>query len=371
MSDVKQLNQLIEKTRALYQDGKETVAFLGEVSSGKTVISALLKHTLVTSWIPKSKGKWEAVASSGHDSINEIIREMKKGNFPSPTPKKEYPKLAVDVFNMEGKPLKIELVLHDISGENYTDRLTEQFDSEEERLHNILSSPGDYLAFAKRYIILIDCEKKVDWDTDPAKVARMISSIRKIKQIIHNTNSDEKIHNPIAIVFTKVDILSPEERKKTTEELLDDYPELRSSLNINHDKNSLVFFKVFVNAKKETIKEAEQRVKKQEAKLKKEYESKMNSLKQQIDAVVEPAISAAEKQARAAGQNEEQVKAIIEDIKNKTLEQYKDDLEEEPPELEEREKKLKPTWRVITPLKYSDAEYSKLISWILDINHDK
>jgi len=371
MIDVKQLNQLIEKTRALYQDGKETVAFLGEVSSGKTVVSALLKHTLATSWIPKSKGKWEAVASSGHDEINEIIRNMKKGDFAPPTPKKDYPKLTIDVYNMEGKPLKIELVLHDISGENYTDKLTKQFDSEEERIHNILSSPGDYLAFAKKYVILIDCEKKPDWDTDPAKVARMISSIRKIKQLIHNTNSDEKIHNSIAVVFTKLDILSLKEREKSTEELLDDYPELRSSLNISHDKNSLVFFKVFVNGKKETVKEAEQRVKKQEEKLKKEYESKMNGLKQQINTAVEQAVSAAEKQARAAGQPEEQIKVTIENTKNKTLEQYKDQLEEEPPELEERKKKLEPTWRVVTPLKYSDAEYTKLISWLLDINHDK
>jgi len=375
MSNVKQLaqlSQLIEKTRPEYQDGKETVAFLGEVSSGKTVISAFLKYILSTSWIPKSKGRWEAVVSSGHDKINEIIRKMKNGTFPPPTPKKDYPKLVIDVYNMEGKPLKIELVLHDVSGENHVDLLTNPYNSEEERLIAILSGPGAYIAYAKRYVIMIDCAKKKDWDTDPAKVARMISSIRKIKQLIHSTNSDEKIHTPIAIVFTKLDRLSPEERKKSTEELLDDYPELRSSLNVNHDKRSLEFFKVFVESKLETKKEAELRVKEEEEKIKKVFDDNMKSLKQQIDTAIEQAVSAAEKQARAAAnQNEEQIQVTIENTRKNTLAQYADQLGKEPPKLENKEEKLTPAWKVNTPLKYSDVEYSKLISWILDINHGK
>lgn len=365
MSKDKQLEQLIEKTRPQFTE-KNIVAFLGEVSSGKTVVSALLKYTLSTSWIPKSNGKWEAVVSSGYDEINEIIREMKKGVFPSATPKKNYPKLVIDVYSMEGKPVKIELALHDMSGENYASLLSKPYTDEEGRLIDILSTDGAYLAYAKKYVIMIDCEKKSLWDTDPSNVAPMLSSIRKIKRLIHHTDSDEQIHSAIAIIFTKSDRLSPEDKKRTAEDLMKDYPELQSSLNINHDRVSLGFYKVFVDSRMETKKEADERVKKEEEKIKKELESKTNTLRQQIDTAVEQAVSAVEKQAREAGQTPEQIQRTIENTRKQTLAQYDEQLRQELPKLE----KSDPIWRINDPFKYSESEYSKFISWILDTKHD-
>lgn len=360
----KKLDQLIEKAQAKFHE-KDVVAFIGPVQAGKTVVAALLKHTLSTSWIPKSKGKWEAVVSSGYDEINEIIRDMKKGTFPSPTPENEYPQLVIDVHSMVGKPTKIELALRDMSGENYSDLLQESFSSTEEQLIEILSGDGDYLAVAKKYVITIDCSMKADWDTDYAKVAPMIGSIRKIKQIIHNYDSDERIHNPIAIVFTKADRLD-DNIKKLPVDLIKDYPELQSSLNINHDGNSLGFFKVHIDSKLETKKEAEERVIRDEEKLKKEFESKMKSLRNQIDTAIKQAVSAAEKKAREAGQPEDQIQTIIENTKKQTSEKYREQLEQEPPQLSDREKRLEPIWKVAEPFNYSVSEYSKLISWILE-----
>ena len=69
------LEQAIERTREQFTD-KDTVAFLGTVDSGKTVISALLFYHLSRSWVPKSKGKWEAVPSSGDEAFNQIIRDI-------------------------------------------------------------------------------------------------------------------------------------------------------------------------------------------------------------------------------------------------------------------------------------------------------
>ena len=267
MTKEKQLQPLIEKTRPQFQD-KDIVAFLGQVSSGKTVVSSLLKYSLSKSWVPKSKGKWEAVSSSGHDRINEIIRKLKEGVFTSPTPKENFPKLVLDIYNMEGKPVKFELALHDVSGENYADYLTDpSYPNIDDRLIDILSGDGAYLAYAKKYVIMIDCEQKKDWDTDIAKVAPMISKIREIKQKIHTFSSDEKIHSPIAIVFTKSDRLSTTDKKKSAQELANEYPELISSLKINHDQVSLRFFKVSVASSMETKNEAEARVKKEEDRL--------------------------------------------------------------------------------------------------------
>lgn len=365
------LESLIEKTRPQFKD-KNIIAFLGEVKSGKTVVAALLYYHLSKVWIPQSKGKWEVVPISGDEVINEIIRNMKRGKHTDPTPENNYPKLIIDAYSMEGKPVKMQLALHDMSGENYADLLSNEFPNEDDRLVEILSGDGAYLAYAKQYVIMVDCELKFDWDTDISKVARMVSSIKEIKRQIHNLDSDEKIHAPIAIVFTKSDILSLEDRKKSAEKLLDEYPSLRSSLNINHDHSSLACFTVYVDSEKESKKDAEQRVKEEEEKIKKVFEDNMKSLKQQIDTAIEQAVSTAEKQARAtAGQTEEQIQATIENTRKNTLAQYADQLEKEPPELENREEKLTPAWKVNTPLKYSDVEYSKLISWILDINHGK
>jgi len=179
------LEPLITKTRAQFQD-KEIVAFLGEVKSGKTVVAALLFYHLSKVWIPQSKGKWEAVPVSGDEILNEIIRGMKGGGYSGSTQKNDYPELIIDVYSMEGKPVKIQLALHDMSGENYADLLSKEFPNEEERLATILSGDGAYIAYAKQYVIMVDCDLKPEWDTDISKVARMISSLKEIKRLIHN-----------------------------------------------------------------------------------------------------------------------------------------------------------------------------------------
>ena len=285
------LEQLIEKTRTEFQDGQNRVAFLGEVSSGKTVVAALFNYTLSKSWIPKTNGKWEAVPVSGQDEINDIVRKMKKGEFAPATLSENYPKLVVGIYNMEGTPTKYELTLHDMSGENYSEYLTDPaYGSIQERLSEILSNNGAYLAYAKKYVIMIDCEKRKEWDTDISKVAAMIGRIREIKQKIHNFEESEKIHAHIAILFTKADLLSEDEQAKITRELAKEYPSLISSLNVNHDKEHLEFFKVSVSTSTETKEEAEARVTRREKEIKKGQEEKLKIWNKQIETAVNDAV---------------------------------------------------------------------------------
>jgi len=364
------LEQLIDRRRTEYQD-KNRVAFIGKVSSGKTVTAALLKYTLSKLWIPKTNGKWESVTSSGYDEINEILREMKKGEFPSATLRENYPKLVLDIFNMEGQPTKFELILHDMSGENYSDLLTSSsYASIDDRLLEILSGDGAYLAFAKKYVIMLDCEEKEDWDTDIAKVAPMISTIRTIQQKIHNYGPNEQIHSPIAIVFTKSDLLSPEDQAKTAEELAKEYHELISSLKINHDQNSLSFFKVSVLSNMETETDVAARIKKNEDMVKKEHEKRLKIWEEQIETAIEQAVSEAKTQAQQQGQNEEQIKATIENTKQQTQEKYKQQFDQKYP-LENQKDEHELKWKVNVPLTYTESEYIKFISWILDIKNEE
>lgn len=360
------LAQLIEKTRPQYINNN-IVAFLGKVSSGKTVVAALLKHTLAKSWIPASNGKWEAVPSSGYDEINEIIRELKQGKFPSGTLRKNYPKLVIDIHNMEGKPVKFQLALHDMSGENYSELLIDpSYSNTTERLTKILSGDGAYLAYASKYVIMIDCTDYDDWDTDVAQVAPMISTLREIKQIVHSLGDDAKISAPISIIFTKSDLLSADTQLKSPDELAKDYPELLSSLNINHDKNSLKFFKLQITSKAETPQDALSRVTDEEKKIKENFEYKIKSLQSQLDASIDQAVAAAETQAHAEAKGEDEIKNIVLETKNHIQQKYQSQLEQSPPKIEDREKKLKPQSMIDLPLRYSESDYSNLISWILD-----
>ena len=370
MTKKKPLKQLINETMPRYQD-KNIVSFLGKVSSGKTVSAALLKHTLSKFWIPDSKGKWEAVVSSGYDEINAILLQMKNGMFPSATPKENYPKLVIDIYNMQGKPVKKELVLHDMSGENYIDLLTTSNLDAKERLAEILSGDGAYIAYAKKYAIMIDCKEKENWDLNNAKVAHMLSNLKEIKQIIHNFGSDEQLHTPISIVFTKSDVLSNDDQKKTAEELAKDYPELLSSLKINHDGKSLCFFKMFVASKLESQKEAQTRVKNKDLKLKKEFEEQKKSREKQIETTIKQSVDTAVKQAREEGQDEEYIHDMLEDTRQRELAKYREQLESSYPSLSDRETELIPQSKIDVPLRYAASEYSKLISWIVDDKNDE
>jgi len=364
------LEQLIERTRPEYNE-KNNVAFLGKVSSGKTVVAALLKYTLSKSWIPNSKGKWEMVPSSGYDEINELLRNMKKGFFVPVTPKENYPKLVLDLYHMEGKPVKFELTLHDMSGENFSDLLTDtSYSNVDERLIDILSGDGAYLAYAKQYIILINCEEKEDWDTDIAKVAPMISTLREIKKKIHNFESNEPLHTPIAIIFTKSDQLTGGDENKSPEELSKDYPDLVSSLRINHDQKHLGFFKVFVSSSKKTPQNAETRIKKNQEELKAAEEKRLNIWKTQIGPAIEQAIASAKTKAEEEKEEEEEIQNIIENTRHDATEKYKEQFDREYPLIENQNEEPESNLKVDIPLTYTESEYSKFISWILEIKND-
>lgn len=158
--------------------------------------------------------------------------------------------------------------------------------------------------------------------------------------------------------------MSETDQEKSAEELVNEYPGLDSSLKINHDGPKM-YFKVGVKSRQESKKEAENRVKDEEKRILKKFELKMKALKTSMDTAIDTAVSNAEKTAREAKQTEDQILVAAETAKKTVLDQYKTQIEEEPPTLENKEKKLKQKWVVKKPLKYSDPEYSKFIFWIL------
>ncbi len=224
----------------------KTVAFLGEVGSGKTVVAALLKHTLSTKWVPFSNGRWDALVVSGHDEINEAIRSMKGGLFPSPTVKGEYPALRIDLHRMKGAPSAIGLALRDVSGHSYFERLSRSLPNGiDESLVELLQGDGSYIAHATTYVLVISCEDVDRWDADKPRAINAIKAICAIKSKMRLLDPDGRLMDPIALVFTKGDALPAELAQKPAHELAGMYPDLASTLRVTHS-GPRAYFKVHV-----------------------------------------------------------------------------------------------------------------------------
>lgn len=243
-----EVDRLVRETRPGPDDGI-TVAFLGEVGSGRTVVAALVKHTLSTRWVQGNGGWWDALMVSGHDEINSTIRDMKSGLFPPPTVKDGYPVLRMELHRMKGPPSKIGLVLRDISGENYFERLSRSppLSDIDGLLAELLKGDGAYIAHAAKYVLMIDCEKSDGWDTDEPRAVNMLRTIHAIKKRLNCLDSHGRIMSPVALVFTKADALPPAHSAKQASDLAGMYRDLGSTRRILHS-GPLAYFKVQASA---------------------------------------------------------------------------------------------------------------------------
>ncbi len=241
--DSSDIDRLIRDTRQEYE-GRDTIAFVGEVGAGKTVVAALVKHTLSTRWVPRSRGKWEAQMVSGHDEINKTIRRMKRGSFPPPTMKNDYPSLKINIHRMKGMTTKIEMVLRDMSGEDYSGHLSESVDADiDGQVVEMLQGDGAYLIHATKYVLMIDCEGIDEWDTDEPKAVNAMKKIHEIKKRAGRVDSRDRLTDPLAIVFTKADTLPEQHAKKSAKDLASGYYDLMSWLRVSHS-GQRSYFKV-------------------------------------------------------------------------------------------------------------------------------
>ncbi len=246
------VDSLIRETLQEY-DGRDTIAFVGDVGAGKTVVAALVTHTLSTRWVPRSRGRWDAQTVSGHDEINETIRRMKRGSFPPPTVKNDYPSLRINIHRMKGMSATLEMVLRDMPGEDCSGHLSESADDDDDidgQVAEMLNSNGAYLVHATKYVLMIDCEGIGDWDTDKPKAVNAIKMIRKIKERIDRIDSTNRFTDPLAIVFTKTDALPEQDAQRSAKDLAGKYPDLMSCLRVSHS-GPRSFFKVFAKTTEE------------------------------------------------------------------------------------------------------------------------
>ena len=367
-----ELESLLENSRNDLHD-RNLVSFLGEVKSGKTVVSALLKHALFNYFIPNSKGKYEGIVSGGQDIINHTLGDMiKDGLFPPSTWPIDRRVVSLDVFTTKGKgPGKVELILRDMSGEDFVDLLTREYTQPEERLQDILTfnkddaepyGPLAHLVFAKMYVILIDCSKNKTWNHEQSYAAGVINALREIKELAKDVHNG-KIYNPIAIIFTKSDLLDPKEQSTPPEKLMEKMPEFVSALKVCHN-GPVNYFKMSVDVDKESKKDIEDRIKRECKKAEESYEKQEIERKEKIDDELTDIYDTAKQKALDEGKNEDQSTEEANQVKESQIQEINLKYPESEFTFDET-KYSEPQDKVKTPLKYTNSEYVKLISWIL------
>lgn len=228
------VDRLIRETRPS-RSCERTVAFLGGAGAGRTVLAALLRHTLTTMWVPGSRGRWDAVSPSGHDEINEAIRFMKSGLFPPAAAKSGYPALGIDMHRMTGAPGVVSLALRDAHGESRLETLSgPHAGGIDGLLAALLDGGGSHIAHAAAYAIVISCE---DADGRAAadagrRAAAAVRTIRAIKGRMGLLDHAGRFAAPVALVFTKADALSPGLAQAPVRRLADAYPGLVEALTV-------------------------------------------------------------------------------------------------------------------------------------------
>jgi len=240
---------MLQAATQAYANSKQ-IAIIGPPKAGKTVIAGLLYDSIVNKFLP-THSTYRLQVENGLDFLQRTMLNLKKGEFPAKTPADEINKVEMILSQDVGTGGKIEIKLHDVVGETYEELYIQEL-PQNERLFRTLEKGkqkgqpyGDtaFLIFAKLYVVLVDCEKINDWPKVSYDNVKLVNTILQWKEGIGQTDKG-KIKTPIAIMFTKTDLLTEAMAKKSGEELLKEYmPEFYQQLNATLEK-SPAFFKV-------------------------------------------------------------------------------------------------------------------------------
>ena len=385
---------------------RRTVAFVGERKSGKTVIVAILKHAIVNHFTVLNQ-QWNGWVVEGISRINNITKKLTNGEFPSPALPGDASPITLEIFRGEGTGGGIEITLQDMAGESRDDYLRNEYKNEEERIHNIFTEQTiegksygmlAHLAFAKIYILVVDCGKFKDWENEQSHLANTVRSLLLIQKRV-GSDHNGKIYSPMAIIFSKYDRLS-EEEQKTAEQLLEKLPEFKSALEIAHKGSRRLFLskiKSIRRTEQELVELVQKELETKNTELnqvkrdiedcekifenaKNEFDDVMQQLKKTVKELedaknrnVPEEIQSEQIKISAVKKDYESCKEILKNAE-KTLSIYKSNKKE----IETRLKKEQPSaadlgiseYKPEKPLDYNDDQYVDLIRWIIEVNKE-
>ena len=324
--------------------GKNTVAFIGRVKSGKTVAMAMLKYTMTEYWNPDETSIY-ATVTKGYDTVNKILRGMKHGVYPDVTLKGEKNEIVITLRNVDGNTDDWDVIVDDTSGEDIVEVLSDdKYGTNEDRLAYILSKEMYHLLFATKYVIMIDCGKMDSWDVDGGKVASAVKNLVDMKNIMP-PECPRGIST--AVMFTKADKLPSKYKNTASGDLLKMYKEFMFSLQM-HDIEFKTF-KSYIRSSKSGKHDDS-----------KEGGKDNGAWRVQMESAIASKTEKAEVRARKRGDDEPAIAAIRAQIRSQVEAEYSKQRNGVPAQDPSTDGP-----RIMYPFKYADAEYSALISWMI------
>jgi len=377
------------------------VSFIGESNSGKTVVAALIKDTFDNYYSEYTKGEYLAWVSEGSTRMNQLLDALLHGKFPDQTKPGDAPPITIEIFSKSGVGGSIKIILSDMAGELRDLFLVREYSKDDERLREIITrhpikgkpyGETAHIAFAKIYLIFVDCSKFEDWAYQQNLLVDTIKNLRSLKQQVNDTIND-KIHNPIGIIFTKYDKLS-KAQQLSPEELMDKLRGFKQALAIAHN-GPLKYFRMSVETKQLTKKEKDDLIKEKTRDVSSQLETAKNTLlanekaqkeaKKTVDNTAQEVNSIHEQLTNAQNANQPELISSttaqldgattrLNDAK-RVLANITRDVDESKKDialLQEKLSMLASQSAIISdppvvPLKYSKDQYIELISWLIDM----
>lgn len=233
------------------------IGIIGPPGCGKTVVAGLLYDSIVNKFLPNHQN-YRLQVQNGLDFLQKTMLILKKGEFPVKTPADEINKVEMVLRQDVATGGSIEIKLHDVVGDVYKDLYIQEVDTKERMYRTFdrgrVKKPfGDmsFLPFCKLYVILVDCEDYQNWPQISYENVKLVTAIRQWKEGI-NEAVNGKIKTPIAVMFTKTDLLTENDSKKGGEDMIKKYMrEFYEQLKSTTDTR-LNFFKTYLEVERDS-----------------------------------------------------------------------------------------------------------------------
>ncbi len=237
-------------------ENQKIISILGSLKTGKTIVGALLLDTIINKFL-EDHPEYDFRIKNGIEHMKANSMSLKGGKFPEKTAESEIKQVQMILKQKKASGGEIELRLNDFAGELNDYFFTNEMDASSlatriinyEKQKGTKFSPYSFLIFSKVYVLLIDCQKIELWKDQSFDNMILLNKILALKQSI-NESKDGKINNPIAIMFTKTDLLDEKNRILTAEDLLKKHmPEFYRHMKGMVTKD-VGFFKVYLDVER-------------------------------------------------------------------------------------------------------------------------
>ena len=203
--------------------GRDVIAFVGQAGSGRTVVAALLRHTLTTYWDPKFTGVHGSVIR-GRRALDSAMLGMRNGMYPDETLRDGRPEIRIRLRNLRRDPGDWEIAIDGARGEGAVGLLSAGGPP-----GRVLEAGMGHLLLATKYVLVVDCTGRGTWDGDGPMAAAAVEGLARMRDIMPDGGGAGP---EVAVLFTKADAL-PEMRHVPAGDLLESYGRLRDSLRAN------------------------------------------------------------------------------------------------------------------------------------------